>query len=364
MKTRYWLTRRGTTFYAMDSETGRRLSLRTTDRHEAEKMLHARNDVADKPRLGLALAKVYLEAYDPRMDARVWQDVMDEFSRRGGETTRLMRLRKLKRRVFDTIRTRKLVDTTAEDFMEVLRQGGVMDHAILRSLHNLAVGLGWLPWPVLAPKLWPQPRAGRRRAITEQEHGAILKSEQNEERRLYYDLIWETGASQTDAAELRAECLDWRSRQLSYQRKKTGTWAYLSIGRRLESILRRLPSTGLLFPGIAGSTVNARSAEFARRCRVAGIKGVSLHSYRYAWAERAKSCGYPERFAQQALGHGSKAVHRAYARGADVVVPSLESFESSSPTPTPVRKPSLAGKPDTTSLPVPGSDAVAPGLAT
>ena len=33
-----------------------------------------------------------------------------------------------------------------------------------------------------------------------------------------------------------------------------------------------------------------------------------------AWAERAKTCGYPERFAQAALGHNSKAVHRAYAK--------------------------------------------------
>jgi integrase len=42
-----------------------------------------------------------------------------------------------------------------------------------------------------------------------------------------------------------------------------------------------------------------------------GIKGVTLHTYRYAWAERAKCAGYPERFAQEALGHNSKAVHRA-----------------------------------------------------
>jgi integrase len=43
--------------------------------------------------------------------------------------------------------------------------------------------------------------------------------------------------------------------------------------------------------------------------------GVTLHSYRYAWAERAKTCAMPERFAQEALGHNSKAVHRAYANG-------------------------------------------------
>jgi len=57
------------------------------------------------------------------------------------------------------------------------------------------------------------------------------------------------------------------------------------------------------------------------------ISGVSLHSYRYAWAERARTCGYPERFAQEALGHNSKAVHRAYARKAHVRIPTLEDYE-------------------------------------
>ena len=52
-----------------------------------------------------------------------------------------------------------------------------------------------------------------------------------------------------------------------------------------------------------------------------------MHSYRYAWAERAKTAGYPERFAQVALGHNSKAVHRAYARKAQVTLPPLEDYE-------------------------------------
>ena len=62
-----------------------------------------------------------------------------------------------------------------------------------------------------------------------------------------------------------------------------------------------------------------------------GIEGITLHSYRYAWAERAKKCGYPERFAQEALGHNSKAVHRSYARRAQVRLPSLEKYERSKP---------------------------------
>jgi len=52
-----------------------------------------------------------------------------------------------------------------------------------------------------------------------------------------------------------------------------------------------------------------------------------LHSYRYAWAERAQIAGYPERFAQLELGHTSKAVHRAYAKNAKVTLPPLEEYE-------------------------------------
>ena len=38
-------------------------------------------------------------------------------------------------------------------------------------------------------------------------------------------------------------------------------------------------------------------------------------------------CGYPERFAQEALGHNSKAVHRAYARQAQMEPLALGEYE-------------------------------------
>ena len=54
---------------------------------------------------------------------------------------------------------------------------------------------------------------------------------------------------------------------------------------------------------------------------------MSLHSYRYAWAERAKTAGYPERYAQVNIGQNSKAVHRAYSRNAPVEMPALSEYE-------------------------------------
>jgi hypothetical protein len=38
--------------------------------------------------------------------------------------------------------------------------------------------------------------------------------------------------------------------------------------------------------------------------------------------ERAKKFEYPERFGQEALGHNSKAIHRSYAKRAEVRLPS------------------------------------------
>jgi hypothetical protein len=56
------------------------------------------------------------------------------------------------------------------------------------------------------------------------------------------------------------------------------------------------------------------------------------------WPGRAQRCAhsislfYPERFAQEALGHNSKAVHRAYAKRALMKIPSLEDYEQRAAT--------------------------------
>jgi hypothetical protein len=118
----------------------------------------------------------------------------------------------------------------------------------------------------------------------------------------------------------------WQAPMDEMTRTKTGP-TLIRFGKELEGVLRTLPQVGPLFPKLKPMREAHRATEFARACRRLMIKGVTLHSYRYAWAERAKICGYPERFAQEALGHNSKAVHRAYARKAQVVIPTLEDYE-------------------------------------
>ena len=53
----------------------------------------------------------------------------------------------------------------------------------LRRLHNLAVNLGWLAWPILAKRAWPKIMTARRRAVTAEEHARIVAAEPNTERR-------------------------------------------------------------------------------------------------------------------------------------------------------------------------------------
>ena len=158
-------------------------------------------------------------------------------------------------------------------------------------------------------------------------HRQIVERETNPERKAFYQACWHIGGAQSDMAALTAENIDWTTRTLNYGRKKTKQPVHLAMGPELEKLLRTLPATGPLFPYLATVRECDRATEFKQRCQGLGITGVTLHSYRYAWAERAKTAGYPERYAQEALGHASKAFARAYARNAVVQLPSLESFE-------------------------------------
>jgi integrase len=149
-------------------------------------------------------------------------------------------------------------------------------------------------------------------AVTAAEHAAIVAREGNVERRDFYELLWHTGASQTDAACLTAEDINRDHRTLSYSRKKLKSRSWIGIkpalirfGDEVVSILGRRPPTGPLFPYLRTVRPGDRATEFRQRCAGLGIEGVTLHSYRYAWAERARTGGYPERFAQEALGHQS-----------------------------------------------------------
>src|SRR5438067_2670996 len=261
--------RRNGVFYWQENDSSKQGTLRTSDRREAERLLNAMNESHREPTINLNLARAYLAAHDPKMAQRTWQAVMDEMATHGIPTTQDRCARGFRSKAYDAIRDKPLVQTMGADLLAIIHANGNCVAHYLRRLHNLAVDLGWLAWPVLAKRAWPKIRSQSKRAITNEEHRAVIASEQNPERRAYYELLYETGAAQTDAANLTAEDIDWRNGLLIYWRKKLGPFSEpcrLTLGRKLRTLLDELPSSGHLFPSIKKTSAKDRSAEFRRRC--------------------------------------------------------------------------------------------------
>ncbi len=329
MKRRFILYRRkrGGIYYLEDTETRKQTSLGTRSRTEALTLLTARNEAVRQPQLNLQIARTYLAASDLEVSKRTWAVPMNEIVKSRSGTTRERWLYAVRDPAFDMIRNLPLFETRAEHLLRAMEAGTVSTNVYLRRIHNYAVDMGWLPWPLIPRNRWPKVAYRDKRAITLDEHRKILAAERNPEWYAYYELLWHFGASQTDLATIEASNIDWTCQTLCYERTKTGTPAQIAFGDTVVEILRCLPRAGCLFPRISELHEKHRAKQFRRRCLQLGLEGISLHSYRYAWAERARKAGYPERFAQEALGHNSKAVHRAYAKRALVTLPSLEKYE-------------------------------------
>ncbi len=327
MKSQFILYRRNGTYYCEDTTSGKQQSLRTKDEAAAKALLHSKNETFRQPILNQQIALAYLSATDADAAKRQWRFVMNEMTATKRNETHQRYITAWADKAFDLIREMTLLETRSDHFLKVLRTGTVSTNVYLRRLHNFALDMNWLPKSLLPRKQWPKPVFKEKRAITLDEHQRIVAREHNAERRSFYELAWHLGAAQTDLAMLKAEDVDWEQNLISFFRRKTKTVARLHFGADAAATLRALPATGLLFPYLATVRASDRATEFQQRCRGLGIKGVTLHSYRYAWAERAKTVGYPERFAQEALGHNSKAVHRTYARRAEVLLPPLEDYE-------------------------------------
>jgi integrase len=242
MKTKYTLFRRGEMFYMQDSATGKQTSLRTKDETEAKSLLEARNAAQRQPVLNLHLARAYLTASDPAFVERTWQVVMEQMQSRGKESSRERYESVFKSPSFDALRNKKLMETTADDFFAVFKKNQVSINEFLKRLHNFAVHLGWIAIPIVAPYLWPKYEPKDRRGITPDEHQSVLAMEKNAEWKLYLEMLWETGAAQSDAVNFKTEDIDWQSRTISYFRMKTGSLAQFTISKKLETVLSQPPT--------------------------------------------------------------------------------------------------------------------------
>lgn len=326
-------------FYIEDNTTGKQESLGTSDKAEAQRLFIAKNEAAQQPAFNFQIARTYLAAGDPALAKRTWKDVMEAFiaaraQRR--ESTRDRYDQAFREVVLARFASRRLLETQPADVLQLIKEGTVSTNLYFRRLHSFALTLGWLPWPILGYRQWPSKKYKAKRGITLEEHRLLVDSEKDPEWKALLELAWHVGAAQIDLVSLCAENVDWSTKTITYFRCKTGKPSVLRFGDEVAALLKRLPASGPLFPRLLQLSSAKRAARFLdrverlgirKRSEEAGIPSVSLHSYRYAWAERAKAAGYPERYAQEALGHASAAIHRAYAKSARVELPPLEEYE-------------------------------------
>ena len=170
-------------FYLFDRHTNQRTSLETADESEALRLLHAQNEAHQQPLINRQIARAYLAVGDPQITRRTWLGVMTEIIKLKTGVTQARWQVASKDRAFESLRDLPVFETQPDHFLRVLERGGVSTNVYLRRIHNFALDMGWLPWPVLPKKRWPKVEYGTKRAITWDEHQRIVQREGNPERR-------------------------------------------------------------------------------------------------------------------------------------------------------------------------------------
>jgi len=80
MKARYRLICRGIrggAYYAVDTTTGKRTSLGTTNADDAQQLIEAKNNAERQPILNRQIAKAYLAGSDSGLKTRTWQQAIE-----------------------------------------------------------------------------------------------------------------------------------------------------------------------------------------------------------------------------------------------------------------------------------------------
>jgi len=140
MKQQFYIYSRRGMFYMQDSRTGKQQSLETRDRGEALRLLEIkRQSVADSS-FNQIIVKTCLTTQDSLLSKRTWQTVMEQMQTHGKDASKTRCSRAMRSKAFDRLRSVKLVETNAEDFLTILNGAKISVAHYLKRLHNLALG--------------------------------------------------------------------------------------------------------------------------------------------------------------------------------------------------------------------------------
>ena len=148
MKTRFRLTCRGIRggmFYCVDKITGKRTSLQTTNKDEAQQIVEAKNNSVRQPVLNLQIAKAYLAGSDNGIATPTWQQALDSLAstKQGANQDRWRTV--AKDQALAPLLPRVIIETQGELLLKAMQVGTVSTNVFLRRLHNFCVDMNWLP---------------------------------------------------------------------------------------------------------------------------------------------------------------------------------------------------------------------------
>jgi hypothetical protein len=99
------------------------------------------------------------------MITRTWADVMEMFCNRGKPATRIRHERVVKTKPMLFLRDKRLIETTADDFFHALSLGTNSTVLFLQTLHNDALGMGWIQHGIAPEPTWkPEAKSFKKRA--------------------------------------------------------------------------------------------------------------------------------------------------------------------------------------------------------
>lgn len=100
-----------TVWWCEDNKTGKRESLRTTDKREAKRLLDLKNEPQHFKGFHVQMARTHLLVSDPQGMTRTWQTVMDAIISQKTGTTKARWERAAESKAFDLIRKLVIANT-------------------------------------------------------------------------------------------------------------------------------------------------------------------------------------------------------------------------------------------------------------
>jgi hypothetical protein len=117
------------------------------------------------PAINLQIARSYLMVSDPLVAKRTWGDVIKAVISTKQGATRQRWERAAKDKALQAVLALRIIETQAEQFLDALSRGTVSTNVFLRKLHNFALGMNWLPAPIIPTRQWPAIRYQEKRGI-------------------------------------------------------------------------------------------------------------------------------------------------------------------------------------------------------